>query len=138
MKTPKEWLSDMKERPCVTENDLLVIIEQIQQDARNGTQRVLTASGDLLEMASEIYDMVSRWDAGLEGLCLARAGLPPDERDAVREREEDARLRRGQQRAVLKIVNQYLGVTDTPSVARPALMPHSTGFDQNQTTTNHE
>lgn len=33
MKTPKEWVEDLKSRPCVTENDLLVIIQQIQEDA---------------------------------------------------------------------------------------------------------
>lgn len=34
MKTPKQWLEEMKLRPCVTENDLLVIIKLIQEDAK--------------------------------------------------------------------------------------------------------
>ena len=35
MKTAEQWLDEMKLRPCVTENDLLVIIRRIQDDARN-------------------------------------------------------------------------------------------------------
>lgn len=34
MKTPKQWFDEMKLRPCVTENDLLVIIKRIQDDAK--------------------------------------------------------------------------------------------------------
>lgn len=33
MKTPQEWIKEMKLRPCVTENDLIVIIKSIQDDA---------------------------------------------------------------------------------------------------------
>jgi len=33
MKSAQYWFLDMKSRPCVTENDLLVIIKEIQDDA---------------------------------------------------------------------------------------------------------
>lgn len=39
MKTAQEWLEDMKARPCVTENDLLLIIKAIQDDAKNYGKR---------------------------------------------------------------------------------------------------
>jgi hypothetical protein len=45
MKTPKQWLEDMEARPCVTRNDLLVIIKQIQEDAiksQNGQPEFLS------------------------------------------------------------------------------------------------
>jgi hypothetical protein len=38
MKTPQQWLDEMKARPCVTEADLLTIIKRIQDDARKDAQ----------------------------------------------------------------------------------------------------
>lgn len=33
MKTPQQWRDDILARPCITMNDWLVIIKQIQDDA---------------------------------------------------------------------------------------------------------
>lgn len=47
MKTAQQWFDEMKARPCVTENDLLVTIQRIQADARADLRQ------ELLDMQRE-------------------------------------------------------------------------------------
>jgi hypothetical protein len=52
MKTPEQWLEEMKARPCVTETDLLTIIKRIQDDARK----------DALALPSSMIDAFNSGD----------------------------------------------------------------------------